>query len=56
MESGRIRPKYIPTSEITADVLTKGLPRDKIEYCRPQMGLVRDWRDVESRVSVKGSD
>jgi hypothetical protein len=39
VESGLIKPLYIPTAEMPADVLTKALPRQKMETCRGMMGL-----------------
>ena len=34
-----ISPTYVPTDEITADLLTKALSRLKVEYFCKQMGL-----------------
>jgi hypothetical protein len=39
VESGQIIPQYIPTAEMAADILTKALPRQKVEVCRKLMGL-----------------
>ena len=34
-----ISPQYIPTADMAADILTKALPRQKVEVCRKLMGL-----------------
>jgi hypothetical protein len=39
IESGLIIPKHIPGTEMPADILTKPVPRDKVEFCRREMGL-----------------
>jgi hypothetical protein len=39
VESGSIIPKYIPTADMPADLLTKPVPRPKVEICRRLMGL-----------------
>ena len=39
VEDGIISPTFIPTAEMVADLLTKPLPRIKVEYCRGLMGL-----------------
>jgi hypothetical protein len=39
VENGIISPTFIPTAEMVADLLTKPLPRVKVEYCRGLMGL-----------------
>ena len=39
VESGSIVPHYIPTEEMPADLLTKPVPRAKVEFCRKMMGL-----------------
>lgn len=58
VESGQIAPKFIPTAEMVADVLTKALPRDKVQFCRTLMGLEysKDCRDAQSGGSVKCVD
>lgn len=39
VEDGLISPQFIPTAEMPADLLTKPLPRVKVEICRKMMGL-----------------
>lgn len=39
VEDGLITPQFIPTAEMPADLLTKPLPRVKVETCREMMGL-----------------
>jgi len=39
VEAGLISLSYIPTAEMPADILTKGLPRAQVEMCRHLMGL-----------------
>lgn len=39
VEAGHMTPVHVPTQEMAADVLTKALPRDKLEHCRELMGL-----------------
>jgi hypothetical protein len=39
VENGFINLKFIPTAEMPADLLTKPLPRVKVESCRKMMGL-----------------
>jgi len=41
VENGMITPKFIPTADMPADLLTKPLPRAKVEICRKLMGLER---------------
>ena len=37
---GNIKIEYLPTEEMPADVLTKGLPSSKHNKCISQIGLV----------------
>lgn len=39
VESGHIKPNYIPTGQMVADALTKPLPSVKVAYCRDMMGI-----------------
>jgi hypothetical protein len=39
VDQGTISPTYVPTGDMTADLLTKALPRLKVEYFCKQMGL-----------------
>jgi hypothetical protein len=39
VEAGLISLSYLPTAEMPADILTKGLPRAQVEMCRHLMGL-----------------
>jgi hypothetical protein len=39
VDAGHITPKFIPTADMPADLLTKPLPRPKVEICRKLMGL-----------------
>jgi hypothetical protein len=41
VESGTIQLDYLPTTEMTADIMTKALGRVKHEYCCGKLGLVR---------------
>ncbi|KAF5385137.1 hypothetical protein D9615_001088 [Tricholomella constricta] len=43
VEDGKVAPSFIPTSEMTADILTKSLPRDTVNKFRRRMGLVGEW-------------
>lgn len=48
VEDGKVAPAFIPTSEMTADLLTKALPRDLVDRFRRHMGLVGEWtRDFD---------
>jgi hypothetical protein len=40
VESGQIKPVYVPSAEMAADILTKPLTREKVEVCRNLMGVV----------------
>ena len=39
MQDNLINLRYCPTEEMTADVLTKSLPRERFEKLRKKMGL-----------------
>ena len=39
IQSTEIAIHYIPTSDMTADILTKALPRDKHYYCLHRLGM-----------------
>ena len=39
VEMGKIKPIYVPTSEMPADLLTKPLSRVLVEKFRKEMGL-----------------
>ncbi|BES99741.1 Hydra magnipapillata [Nesidiocoris tenuis] len=39
LEDGVLNISYLPTSEMPADVLTKGLPREKHNFCRDGLGV-----------------
>jgi hypothetical protein len=55
VDAKQIAPDYIPTSEMVADILTKALPREKVERFRDGMGL-ESFRDAQSRGSVECGD
>ncbi|TFY53990.1 hypothetical protein EVG20_g9889 [Dentipellis fragilis] len=40
VEEGIIRPVFIPTDQMPADILTKALARDRVVKCREMLGLV----------------
>ena len=40
MDTGLIKPTFIPTEEMAADILTKPLMRPYVEKCRKLMELV----------------
>jgi hypothetical protein len=40
IQSGAIKPEYVPTQEMAADMLTKSLPKPAIEKFRRMMGLM----------------
>ena len=39
MDSGVIKPTFVPTEDMAADMLTKPLMRPYVEKCRKLMGL-----------------
>ena len=39
LDQGAISPTYVPTGDMTADLLTKALPRLKVEQFCQEMGL-----------------
>jgi len=39
VDCGRIKPEFIPTEDMAADILTKSLMRPYVEKCRGLMGL-----------------
>ncbi|KAL7290151.1 hypothetical protein TKK_0015865 [Trichogramma kaykai] len=40
LKSGKFELKYLPTEEMTADILTKALPKAKTEFCVRSLGLI----------------
>ena len=40
VDSGVIKPSFVPTEDMVADMLTKPLMRPYVEKCRKLMGLV----------------
>jgi hypothetical protein len=57
VQEGKITPKFVPTDEMPADVLTKPLSRDLVDKFRRMMGLEGEWSssDVVLRTSSGGS-
>ena len=41
VESGTLQLEYVPTGEMTADIMTKALGRQKHEHCCTKLGLIR---------------
>ena len=39
VEEGQVRMEYLSTGDMIADLLTKALPRDKVERFRKDMGV-----------------
>jgi len=39
LEEGKVEVEFIPTEEMVADILTKGLPREKHEWCTRRIGI-----------------
>ena len=46
IEELRIRPEYIPTGEQVADILTKALPRQKMDSARRMLGLFLSFDEL----------
>ena len=47
VENGYIKLLYCPTAEMVADVMTKGLPKDKLHEFRESMGVM-NVTDIKS--------
>jgi len=39
LEEEEVHPEYLPTGDMVADLLTKALPREKVERLRKLMGI-----------------
>lgn len=44
---GKIRPAYIPSDDMAADLLTKPLPRDAVNKLRRKMGIIGEFSRSE---------
>jgi hypothetical protein len=42
VDTGKIKVKHCPTTEMPADLLTKPLVKAKVSYCRDMLGLVKN--------------
>lgn len=47
VEDGKIKPLYIPTKDMVADLLTKTLKRDTVDTLRRKMGIVGEFSRSE---------
>jgi len=45
----KIAPVYIPTTDMTADLLTKSLTRELVDKFRRKMGVVGEWSQENLR-------
>ena len=41
IEAQEVEFEYCTTHELAADCLTKAVPRDKVEFCRIELGIVK---------------
>ena len=51
VECGEVEIKYIPTSDQVANILTKGLPRDRFEFLCKRLGLTMSPVCVELKTT-----
>lgn len=52
VDAKQIMPNYVPTNEMVADILTKSLPREKVQRCRGGMGL--EGLEELERCTIRG--